>query len=291
MSEFTKLDVEGDVSGRDVAYRAISGSGQVARQSTLTSSAVHIEFNRRTAPQPVLEWLYRQPVATMMCLRSGFSGYNLSVGGSAERSYSPRRHRLFYLPPGADAQGDYTVGNTCSYIAVFFPAELAENAASDPVIGFDDPAIRHGLADLTNWSDDPGFSIMAEGWTLQTAARLRLRSLRTAQSPDTVPELKPDRLIEFLRYGHVVPTLGDMAQVAEMSRTEFMQSVWQKTKQTPFEYAVKMRMEAAAALLNDRSLSIEQVASRFGYGSLEAFSRAFVRIFDMTPEKYRAYPG
>lgn len=288
LAQFEKPQADRDASPHDGAYRAISGAGQVAQQSTLSSPAVHIEINRRNAPQPVLEWLYRQPVATMMCLRGGFTDYHLSVAGAAERSYSPRRDRLFYLPPGADAQGHFVVDKMCSYVAVFLPAELAENAASHPLMGFDDPAIRHGLLDLPNWKDDPGFSIMAEGWTLQTAARLRIRSLEVVRPPDTVPELNHGRLIEFLRYGRSAPTLAGMADVAGMSRNELMQSVWNRTKLTPFEYAVKMRMEAAAALLADSHYSISQVAARFGYKSPEAFARAFRRVIHLSPEQYCA---
>lgn len=270
----------------DPAYRAVSG--KVTRSKVASSSALHMEVLDRTSPEPIINWLYRQPVATMMWLRKGFDRFELGVGGTKRRETQVTGDMILYLPPGMDAQGEFAVDTKCSYVAVFFPAEVAELAANQPLIGFDDPAMRAGLLDLRDWADDPGFSIMAEGWTLQTAARLRQHSLQTVSDPDSLPQFNSSRLIEFLRYGGAAPTLTTMARAAQMSRSELMQALWQQIKQTPFEYALRMRMEAAAALLLDTRLSIDEIALRFGYTSTDGFSAAFRRVLGQTPAGYRA---
>ena len=264
------------------AYRAVSG--EVTRQKIASSAALHMEVLDRHSPEPIIDWLYRQPVATMMWLRTGFSHFDLGVGGTRRRPNVVRGDTILYIPPGMDAQGEFAVDSKCSYVAAFFPAEVAELAANQPLIGFDDPAIRAGLLDLRDWAEDPGFAIMSEGWTLQTAARLRRRSLEEVREPETVPELDSRRLIEFLRYGGAAPTLGEVAQ---MSRTELMRSLWRRIKLTPFEYALKMRMKAAAALLADTRLSIGAVGRRFGYESEAGFATAFNRVTGHTPLAYR----
>lgn len=279
----------GDPRGRkEQAYRAVSG--EVTSRSIASSPALHMEVLSRSSPQPVIEWLYKQPVATLMWMRNGFGRYDLNVTGTVEPAQSARTAKMFYLPPGADARGEFVVEGDCNYIAIFFPAELAEHAASYPLIGFDDQAMRMGLTELSQWTDDPGFDVMAEGWTLQAAARLRSRSLEQVAQHDDLPEFNPGRLIEFLRYGGRVPSLAEMAQVAELSRSEMMRAVWRRTRQTPFEYALKVRMDAAADLLAHSRLSLDEIARRAGYESVSSFSRAFQRVRGRTPSFHRALP-
>ena len=50
---------------------------------------------------------------------------------------------------------------------------------------------------------------------------------------------------------------------------------------------MKRRLSKAARELSDSSISITELALKYQYGSPEAFSRAFVRIFNQTPSQYR----
>ena len=51
------------------------------------------------------------------------------------------------------------------------------------------------------------------------------------------------------------------------------------------------RMERAAELLRDSSLSVLGVAQSVGYGSASQFSAAFHRQYGMTPAMYRKMSG
>lgn len=57
--------------------------------------------------------------------------------------------------------------------------------------------------------------------------------------------------------------------------------------QAPAEYLMARRMLLAARRLRDSEDSVERVATYAGYGSSQAFSRAFRRIHDQSPTAYR----
>jgi AraC-like DNA-binding protein len=52
------------------------------------------------------------------------------------------------------------------------------------------------------------------------------------------------------------------------------------------EYLLAWRMALAKDLLRGKSLSIQQVAERVGYGSASTFSMAFSRAVGMAPGKF-----
>ncbi len=54
-----------------------------------------------------------------------------------------------------------------------------------------------------------------------------------------------------------------------------------------FEYLTALRMQRASELLRDTTLSIYEVASRVGYDSDIAFTKAFKRAMGTTPTRYR----
>ena len=74
----------------------------------------------------------------------------------------------------------------------------------------------------------------------------------------------------------------DLAELAGMSRASFMRSFRQIVGETPISYLRKWRLERAReALLKGQRVG--QVARTFGYGSPDAFSRAFLAAEGMLP--------
>ncbi len=53
------------------------------------------------------------------------------------------------------------------------------------------------------------------------------------------------------------------------------------------EYVTRRRMTAAARELQRREGSVLEIALKYGWGSAEAFTRAFSRVWGMTPTEYR----
>jgi AraC-like DNA-binding protein len=55
----------------------------------------------------------------------------------------------------------------------------------------------------------------------------------------------------------------------------------------PIRYLTVWRLQAAKRILRETSKTIAQLAQEVGYGSDEAFSRAFKREFGLSPSRWR----
>ena len=83
-------------------------------------------------------------------------------------------------------------------------------------------------------------------------------------------------------------TLDDVAGVAGLSRFYLARTFAAMVGQPVLAYARARRLTEAARLLVSGAPDIMQVALAVGYGSHEAFTRAFRDQFGMTPEDVRA---
>ncbi|MEN0083695.1 MAG: AraC family transcriptional regulator [Leifsonia sp.] len=82
-------------------------------------------------------------------------------------------------------------------------------------------------------------------------------------------------------------TVERLARVASASRTVFAERFRELVGDSPNRYLTTVRMEHAARLLRDGRLSVADVASRLGYSSDVAFSRAFRRHTGESPATWR----
>ena len=82
-------------------------------------------------------------------------------------------------------------------------------------------------------------------------------------------------------------TLETLAAEAALSRSSFARRFKERVGQPMFEYLTALRMQRASELLRDTTLSIYEVASRVGYDSDVAFTKAFKRTMRTTPTRYR----
>jgi AraC-like DNA-binding protein len=82
-------------------------------------------------------------------------------------------------------------------------------------------------------------------------------------------------------------TVAQMAQLANMSESQFARVVQSLYQMSPMKMLLSLRMEHAAALLRNSSATLESVAQDCGYASAYAFSTAFHRYFGNRPGRYR----
>ncbi len=82
-------------------------------------------------------------------------------------------------------------------------------------------------------------------------------------------------------------TLKALAREAGFSRTVLVERFRQALGVAPMTYLLKWRMQIAASLLIDGTEGIARVSSAVGYGSEEAFSRAFKRCMGHSPAEWR----
>ena len=82
-------------------------------------------------------------------------------------------------------------------------------------------------------------------------------------------------------------TNASLAEAVGMSRSRFAARFTALVGEPPLTYLSRWRLETAAGLLQDGALGLGEIASRVGYESEAAFSKAFRRRFGAPPGAYR----
>lgn len=122
---------------------------------------------------------------------------------------------------------------------------------------------------------------------------LVLDALRTwlETSPDArrgwLGALRDDRLGRVLMLMHRRPeaawTVASFAAEVRMSRSLFARRFIETVGTAPMDYLTQVRMWHATVLMREQGLDPAQVATRVGYRSTAAFSRAYKRVTGNTP--------
>ncbi|MDR2221076.1 MAG: AraC family transcriptional regulator [Methylobacillus sp.] len=81
--------------------------------------------------------------------------------------------------------------------------------------------------------------------------------------------------------------LSDLASVAGLSRTLFIQRFKTSFKEPPHQYIIHARIRRAQNLLSISNLPIVDVALLCGFADQAHFSRCFRKVTGMTPSRYR----
>jgi AraC-like DNA-binding protein len=82
-------------------------------------------------------------------------------------------------------------------------------------------------------------------------------------------------------------TVATLAEHAHLSRAAFARRFADLTGRTPLAYLTWWRMTIAARLLASTDTPLQMIATRTGYGSEYAFSKAFKRELGLAPSKHR----
>jgi transcriptional regulator GlxA family with amidase domain len=130
---------------------------------------------------------------------------------------------------------------------------------------------------------------------VQTAKSLLLSMPRTHQSGYAVLPLSPPhgddqiRKIEGVMQARYADDLSTpaLADLAGMSERNFLRRFKAATGQAPAVYLQAVRIEAAKAMLELESLSVQTVALKVGYEDVSFFRAVFKRATGMTPGDYR----
>lgn len=85
--------------------------------------------------------------------------------------------------------------------------------------------------------------------------------------------------------------LVQLAELAGFSRFHFHRIFSGFTGETVAEYRRRLRLESAATALQFTQKPVVEVALDAGYGSHEAFTRAFQRRFGYSPSEFRNHPN
>lgn len=82
-------------------------------------------------------------------------------------------------------------------------------------------------------------------------------------------------------------TVDSLARRVARSRATFARRFVELVGETPVAYLTRWRMSLAAKLLRETDASLEEVASRVGYRTAAAFSKAFRRSHGTAPGRFR----
>ena len=86
-------------------------------------------------------------------------------------------------------------------------------------------------------------------------------------------------------------SLEDIAAYGNVSKSECLRCFQKYTGCSPYQYLLKYRLQAGAALLKSTGDSVTEIALRLQFPSASAFIAAFRRSFGMTPSAYRRQNG
>lgn len=146
-------------------------------------------------------------------------------------------------------------------------------------------------------SQQPGSEIVINKLTEVVIVELVRIDFGRSEKNTFIDALYDKQISAGLALMHAEPhkpwTLETLAAEAALSRSSFARRFKERVGQPMFEYLTALRMQRASELLRDTTLSIYEVASRVGYDSDVAFTKAFKRIVRTTPTRYRksAHPA
>ncbi|MDD5704418.1 MAG: helix-turn-helix transcriptional regulator [Kiritimatiellae bacterium] len=162
-------------------------------------------------------------------------------------------------------------------LAVGAPFTVADPAAMER-------ALLAVYAEMTE-EPEPDATIVGnliENWLRQTA-RARRQPVK-ARPPRVFLEAR--RRLETACAEPI--RLAELARHAGLSASHFCVRFRQWFGASPIDYLIRHRLHQAAYLLQDRNLSVKEVAARVGYGDLFYFSKLFKKHYGVSPRGYRA---
>lgn len=105
------------------------------------------------------------------------------------------------------------------------------------------------------------------------------------------PAKNQDRILTMLAYIQEnyanKLTLQEIADASAISTRECLRCFQLSIRQSPTEYLMEYRTQAAAKLLETTNLSVAEIAMRTGWGSSSYFTKIFRRLRGKTPNAHR----
>lgn len=120
------------------------------------------------------------------------------------------------------------------------------------------------------WSPTPDGCDFAPGWVTALTDRRVAKAIRAVHADLARPW-----------------TVAEMAREAGVSRSSFAAAFRSAVGESPLDYVTSWRIYRAKVLLSSSDESLAEIASRVGYDSDTALSRAFKRKVGMPPGTFR----
>jgi AraC-like DNA-binding protein len=132
-----------------------------------------------------------------------------------------------------------------------------------------------------------GFKFMATAAFMQVVGYLS-RCYAKAKHPDSRALLRIGAAISHLEANYQEPiNLDRLAQIAHMSKRNFIRSFQAAMRVSPIAYLIQLRVTRGASLLRRTELSVTEVAIKAGFNDSNYFTRQFSKLLNITPSEYR----
>lgn len=82
-------------------------------------------------------------------------------------------------------------------------------------------------------------------------------------------------------------TIETLMQIAHMSRTSYIKKFKEICRMSPAAYITKTRIESAAVMLLNTSLSVSEIAYKTGFYDASHLSKTFERFYQVSPILFR----
>ena len=201
-------------------------------------------------------------------------------------------------------------GSCCYFPVNFWPIFVSGHEDSQIDQKYVEPLLREGLLPSVvmraDSAEDAGMlqavreiiTLMRtrpEGWELLVKAalcRLWLDFYRVSKKQGDVRQNEGaeaiKRAISFIgeHYAEKL-SLADLAAASHLSRSEFCRTFRRFTGRTAFSYLQYQRVRKSLKLLQDRALSVTEVAERVGFAGASYYAEIFRRFIGVSPLEYR----
>jgi AraC family transcriptional regulator len=208
------------------------------------------------------------------------------------------RHRLTFVPTGAEISGWSRIIKPAAFTALYFDPRLLDENRCDlsqisPLAEFEDHMLRTTMLQFQAILNDPNLDQPGYAETLAILLAFELGRIRSqlkapAPSGGGLSRRQVHLVLDHLE-GHLSenPTIAELSGLLGLSRFHFIRSFKKAVGMPPHQFIMRRRIERARELLTDCDLSISEIAAQTGFGGVAQLSRAFRQIVGTTPTAFR----
>lgn len=102
-------------------------------------------------------------------------------------------------------------------------------------------------------------------------------------------QVRVQQMLDYIYAHYAEPvSLGDMARAASVSRSEAARCFHEYMDCSPMSALIRYRLQTAHRLLQDTSLTVQQISLACGFSSAGYFGRQFRKLYGYTPGQVRS---